>query len=160
MTVSTFGATLGTSAAMPDPLRFGDVPLIADTTVWSKLHLAPPDVQEDFRAAAREGLIAGSPVVRLEYLFHMGNPKAFDEADARFQALPPFGITPAICASAVQALRDLRHSGSHGNHKVKAPDALIAATAAANEVNILHDDLHYDRLATVLPFQPVRFGPY
>jgi len=145
---------------VPDPTRFGDVPLIADTTVWSKLKFAPPDVQADFRQAAREGLIVGSPVVRLEYLFHAKDHSKFDEYDARLAALPELPLTPVICRLATDALRALRHRGSHGNHKVKAPDVLIGATAAVNSVNVLHDDKHFAKLATVLRFEEVRFGPY
>jgi predicted nucleic acid-binding protein len=145
---------------VPNPIRFGSVPLIADTTVWSKLKFAPLDVQADFRQAAREGLIVGSSVVRLEYLFHAKNHAQFDEYDHQLEALPELPLTPAICQLAIDALRALRHKGSHGNHKVKAPDALIAATAEINQVNVLHDDKHYAKLATVLNFKAVRFGPY
>jgi predicted nucleic acid-binding protein len=148
---------------MPNPTRFGEVPLIADTTVWSKLWIAPQDVQEDFRAAAEGGLIVSSPVVRLEFLDHQANAQEFDEADARFAALPSLPITPGVCEVAIQALRDLRELGGAGrpqHHRVRAPDALVAATASVNEVNVLHDDTHYDRLATVLDFDPIRFGPY
>ena len=137
------------------------MPLIADTTVWSKLRRAPGDVQADFRAAAHEGLIVSSPVVRLEWLHDAENPTEFDERDGVFSGLPELMITPAICRVAVDALPNLRASGSHGHHRVMAGDALVAATAESNRVNVLHDDRHYITLATVLPhFQAVRFGPY
>jgi predicted nucleic acid-binding protein len=145
---------------MPDETRFGDVPLIADTTAWCKLHLAPPEVQEDFRAAAVAGLIVGSPVVHLEFLHHQINGAAFDIADASYSAVPSLPLTPAISAAAVEAMRALRTKSAGGLHRVKAADALIAATAEAYQVNVLHDDKHYGTLAQVLGFTPVRFGPY
>lgn len=145
---------------MPDPFRWGDVPLIADTTAWTKLRIAPQDAKDDFRAAAEAGLIAGSPVVLLEFLHHQRNGEEFDEADTRYAAAPLLPITPAIGRAAINALRELRRQNAGGLHRVKAPDALVAATAAANNVNVLHDDGHYDTLAKVLSFQPMRFGPY
>jgi predicted nucleic acid-binding protein len=145
---------------MPDPLRWGTTPLIADTTVWCKLRIAPQDAVEDFRAAAEQGLIIGSPVVHLEFLFHQKNGSEFDAADARFSAAPTLPLTPEICTTALDVLRELRARSAGGLHRVKAPDALVAATAAANGVNVLHDDKHYPTLAKVLDFDAVRFGPY
>jgi predicted nucleic acid-binding protein len=145
---------------MPTATRFGDVPLIADSTVWGKLRIAPPGAQQDFLEAARNGLIVGSPVVWLEVVYHAHNKDEFDERVARFGALPMLRVTEPICNSAMAAVEALGEHPSPGYHRVKAPDALIAATAAANGVNVLHDDKHYNKLAEVLDFEPIRFGPY
>ena len=138
--------------------RFGDLPLVADTTVWAKLHRAPADLVAAFRAYARDGLILGSPVVRMEWLHDAQNGEEFDERDRLFGTLRELALTRAVSDAALGALRDLRAQGSPGYHRVGLPDALIAATAAENGVNVLHDNPRdYDKLAEVLEFEPVRF---
>lgn len=42
--------------------------------------------------------------------------------------------------------------GAAGWHRVRVPDALIAAAASERGFGVLHYDQHFDRLATVLPF--------
>jgi predicted nucleic acid-binding protein len=39
-----------------------------------------------------------------------------------------------------------------GGHRVRVPDALIAAAAAERGFGVLHYDHHFDTLATVLTF--------
>ena len=39
-----------------------------------------------------------------------------------------------------------------GAHRVRVPDALIAAAAAKRGFGVLHHDRHFDTLATVLTF--------
>lgn len=145
---------------MPNPTRFGDVPFIADTTVWCKLRVAPPEIREDFRAAAESGLVVGTTVVWLEMVHHAPDRSEYDERVAQFSAMPNLPITEAISHVSMDAVQALREVGTEGYHRVKAADALIAAVAAANEVNVLHDDKHFGKLATVLDFEEIRFGPY
>lgn len=141
---------------------FGDIPLIADTSVWAKLHYAPAELVEAFRRAARDGRIVGSTIVRLELLHHAKTGADFDAWDERLAALPrEIPITRKVGAAAVGALRDLRASGGDGYHRVGLPDALIAASAQEASVNVLHDNPgDFERLAEVLAFEPVRFGPF
>lgn len=42
--------------------------------------------------------------------------------------------------------------GSAGAHRVRVPDALIAAAAAERGFGVIHYDQHFDRLASVLSF--------
>ncbi|MGH2878195.1 MAG: hypothetical protein ACRDK4_01115 [Solirubrobacteraceae bacterium] len=44
----------------------------------------------------------------------------------------------------------LAANGADGAHRVRVPDALIAAAAAERGFGVLHYDTHFDRLATVL----------
>jgi predicted nucleic acid-binding protein len=53
--------------------------------------------------------------------------------------------------TAIAALRGLSDRGA-GHHRVKLPDALIAAAAQHAGIGVLHYDHHYDRLAEVLAF--------
>jgi predicted nucleic acid-binding protein len=143
-----------------DPNRFGEIPLIADTSVWAKLRYAPRDLVDDFGAAARAGLILGSTIVSLEFLHDAKSGAAFDIRDAAFSALRTLPVTRAVSEAAMSGLRDLRAAGADGYHRVGLADALIAATAQENSVNVLHDNPpDFDKLAEVMAFTPVRFGP-
>lgn len=94
-----------------------------------------------------------SSVVKLEFLHDAYDLAAFRVRDHIFSALDEVPITPADCAAAIQAMRELAHRQPvrQGWHKVKAADALIAASAAANGCGVLHRDHHYERLADVIP---------
>ena len=144
---------------MADRHRFGAVPLIADTSVWAKLGRASPELVADFGAAALAGLIVGSPIVMLEYLHDAKTGTEFQERDALFEQVRTVPVTASVCQAALGALREL--SGrSDGYHRVGLADALIAATAQESSVNVLHDNPgDFDKLAEVLAFTPVRFGP-
>lgn len=143
---------------MTDAHRFGVVPLIADTCVWSKLHRAPADLRDDFVAAGDGGLILSSVVVRMEWLHDARNRDEFDEREAIFSQLRELPITEAVCDAALGALRELRAIGADGYWRVGLPDALIAATAACAPANVLTDNMSdFKKLAEVLDFEPVQF---
>jgi len=57
--------------------------------------------------------------------------------------------------AAVTAHREL---GQKGRHRVPIPDLLIAACAQQHQAAVLHVDRHYDVLAEVLAFEPVRLA--
>jgi predicted nucleic acid-binding protein len=141
---------------------FGDIPLIADTSVWAKLDTrTPEDRKQAFGQAVRDQLILGSPIVRLEYLHHLDGDE-FDEFDRVYSALPRhLPVTEAVCHAALTAMRELKELGANSprSHKVDLGDLLIAATAQEFAVNVLHDDTDFDHLARVLAFEPVRFLP-
>jgi predicted nucleic acid-binding protein len=143
---------------VPDAHRFGPVPLIADTNVWSKLHRASETLAEEFYAAGVSGLILSSPVVRLEWLHDASDRDEFDERDALFSELRELPVTRSVCKAAVGALRDLRDIGSPGYWRVDLADALIAATAQDSGVNVLSDNRrHFQKLSRVLNFEWVDF---
>jgi predicted nucleic acid-binding protein len=74
-------------------------------------------------------------------------------ATSALSALDEVPVEPDDCEAAVQAMRDLayRPGATRGEHKVKAADALIAASAVGHDCGVLHYDKHYERLAEVLP---------
>ncbi|HTC71412.1 MAG TPA: hypothetical protein VK655_00890 [Solirubrobacteraceae bacterium] len=49
-----------------------------------------------------------------------------------------------------------RTVGRRGRHRLPIPDLLIAACAQQHQAAVLHHDRHYDTLAEVLAFEPVR----
>ena len=139
---------------MSDPHRFGTIPLIADTCVWSKLRRAPQELAEDFRAGGREGLILSSPIVRMEWLHDARDAAEFEEREAIFSQLRELPVTREVCEAALGALRDLKDTGNPRYWRVDLPDALIAATAQCAAVNVLSDNRRdFDKLSEVLEFE-------
>ena len=49
-----------------------------------------------------------------------------------------------------------RQLSARGQHRVSLPDLLIAACAQQHGADVLHVDRHYDVLADVLAFTPIR----
>ena len=58
-------------------------------------------------------------------------------------------------AIAASGQRELARAG---RHRAPLPDLLIAACAQQHSARVLHVDRHYDTLAGVLAFRPVRLG--
>ncbi|HEX2087922.1 MAG TPA: PIN domain-containing protein [Solirubrobacteraceae bacterium] len=143
---------------MPDAHRFGSVPLIADTCVWSKLRRAPEDLAADFFAAGNAGLILSSPVVRAEWLHSAVDGSEFDERDEIFSHLREIPVTTTACNAAISALRELRGTGMERYWRVDLPDLLIAASAAEAAVNVLSDNRRdFAKLEEVLGFDFIDF---
>lgn len=132
--------------------RWGSTPLIVDTCAWIWLPLTPQDIKEDFEDGIRSGLFRSSPIVRMELLRGTANPTEFEAMESRLNVLPELSLPSFADDEAVNAMRRLKDRGSHGYHKVTPGDALVAVTAARNDVNVLHYDKHYPRLAEVLNF--------
>lgn len=85
-------------------------------------------------------------------LYAARNADEVRELEAAEATLRDIPITASVQRVAIAALRDLSHKGA-GYHRVKLPDALIAAAAQQAGTGVLHYDHHYDRLAEVLTFE-------
>lgn len=137
--------------ASDDPhARAGGV-FVADTSVWQRRrHLAVADVLT--HGIARDEILTCS-IVELERMFAARNATELVEVEEEFSVLRDAPITRSVMRAAKTALRDLAIMGSAGYHRVKPPDAIIAAAAAEVGVGVLHYDRDYDRLAEVLSFE-------
>ena len=100
-----------------------------------------------------EGQIATCPIVDLEVLYSARSFDHYEEVRSERMALTSFPMTEQI---AVRALEVQRLLARHGHHRVSLPDLLIAATAEANDVAVIHYDADYDRIAQVTG-QPVEW---
>jgi predicted nucleic acid-binding protein len=99
------------------------------------------------------GEICLCAVVRLEVLYSARSATEYERMEhdlSAFRELPTDAETIAI---AVNAQREL---GQHGRHRLPIPDLLIAACAQQHQAAVLHLDRHYEALAEVLAFEPVR----
>lgn len=132
-------------------LSWGDGPWVADTSAWARA--SHPAVARRWKAAARGGEIVGCPVVTLELLYDAPDREHVERVAAALSALPQAPITRSVSDAAISAVRELASSGSAGSHRVRVPDALVAAAAAERGFAVLHYDQHFERLASVLGFR-------
>ncbi|MGO9763380.1 MAG: PIN domain-containing protein [Solirubrobacteraceae bacterium] len=125
-------------------------PWVADTSAWARA--ANPAVSALWKTAAQAGDLIACPVVALELLYDAPDREHVEAVAGALAGLRQAPITRSVTDSAIAAVRDLAATGSAGAHRVRVPDALVAAAAAERGFAVLHYDQHFDRLATVLGF--------
>jgi predicted nucleic acid-binding protein len=92
-------------------------------------------------------------ITKFELLYSARSPSDYDELDASVSALHELRVDAETIAIALAAQREL---ATMSQHRVPIPDLLIAACAHQHQADVLHDDRHYETLANVLSFTPVR----
>jgi predicted nucleic acid-binding protein len=132
-------------------VSWGGGPWVADTSAWARA--SNPEVAPHWKAAAAAGNLVGCPVITLELLYDAPDRERVEAVAAALAGLRQAPITRTVTDAAIWALRELAARGSAGTHRVRVPDALIAAAAAERGFGVLHFDQHFDRLASVLGFQ-------
>nr|NLD41654.1 PIN domain nuclease [Actinomycetales bacterium] len=102
----------------------------------------------------QRGLVSIAPVTLLEVGYSVTNAEHW----TAFQTTPPVGLMPVQGLDAHAESRALQVQGllaRRGHHRaVKIPDLLIAATAEAAGLTVLHVDKYFDLIAAVTG-QPV-----
>ncbi len=129
---------------------------LADSSAWFRADR--PEVAKLWGQALLAGQIAVSPIIELELLFSARKPDELQlkaEALAGLRSIP---LTASIGRAALAAMMTLG-SRSAGAHRVALPDYLIAASAEAAGLGVLHYDHHYDRLAEVMSFESRWIAP-
>jgi predicted nucleic acid-binding protein len=120
----------------------------------SKLLLADKSALERATPAMLElGEICLCAVVRLEMLYSARSATDYERIENDLAAFRELRVDAETIATAVSAQREL---SLRGRHRVPIPDLLIAACAHQHQAAVLHLDRHYDALAEVLSFEPVR----
>lgn len=117
---------------------------LADKSALARITHATVD--ERLAPLILEGQIATCPIVDLEVLYSARSFDHYEQVRSERMALTSFPMTEQI---AVRALEVQRRLARHGHHRVSLPDLLIAATAEANDVAVIHYDADYDRIAQV-----------
>lgn len=92
-------------------------------------------------------------ITRLEMLYSARSARAYEQLELELDAFHELRMDAETIAIARTAQREL---ATTGHHRVPIPDLLIAACAQQHQAGILHVDRHYDTLARVLSFAPVR----
>lgn len=103
-------------------------------------------VDERLAPLILKGQVATCPIIDLEVLYSARSFDHYEEVLSERMALTSFPMTEQI---AVRALEVQHRLARHGHHRVSVPDLLIAATAEANDVTVMHYDADYDRIAQV-----------
>jgi predicted nucleic acid-binding protein len=101
------------------------------------------------------GEICLCAVVRLEILHSARSASEYEQIEQDLAAFRDLRMDAETIATGVSAQREL---AKRGRHRVPIPDLLIAACAQQHHAAVLHLDRHYDTLAEVLAFEPVRLS--
>lgn len=99
------------------------------------------------------GEICVCAVVRLEMLYSAQSHRDYSAIEDSLAVFRDLIMNAETIQTAVAAHREL---GQKGHHRIPIPDLLIAACAQQHQAGVLHLDRHYDVLAEVLAFEPVR----
>ena len=123
---------------------------LADTSawVWSR-KAALPDLRHEFDTALVDGQLATCDMVRLELLSSARNADEFAEIRDELAAVPDCPIGKEQWERALWVYEQLSAQGGAHQRSVKHADLLIAATAEAAGVGVLHYDEDYDRIAGI-----------
>ena len=125
-------------------------PWVADTSAWARA--AAKEIAPQWRRVARAGdLIACAPVT-MEMIFDAPDREAVVRVATAMAGFRQAAITHSVTDAAIWAMCELAEQGAAGAHRVRVPDALVAAAAAERGLGVLHYDHHFDTLATVLSF--------
>ena len=92
-------------------------------------------------------------ITRLEMLYSARSPRAYEELEIELDTFEHIRVDAETIAIALTAQREL---ATHSQHRVPIPDLLIAACAHQHQAAVLNVDRHYETLARVLAFTPVR----
>jgi predicted nucleic acid-binding protein len=125
---------------------------LIDKSALARMPLAP--VRERLAPILAAGEAATCAVIDLEVLFSARNREEYDRIRHRralaYHSVP---ITESILQRAIDVQAELAR---RGRHRVPIPDLLIAATAEAAGLTLLHYDHDYDVIAEVTR-QPVEW---
>jgi len=132
---------------------------LADTSAWVWTRAVGGELRAEFDEAVVDGMIATCAMVRLELLYSARNAAEFTDLRADLAALPDLPIERAHWDRALQVYARLAQQGGMPHRSVKHPDLLIAAAAEAADVEILHYDDDYDRIAAVTGQQAQWLAP-
>jgi predicted nucleic acid-binding protein len=99
------------------------------------------------------GEICLCAITRLEMLYSARSTRDYADIEANLSAFRDLRMDAETILTAIGAHREL---GEKGQHRLPIPDLLIAACAQQHQAAVLHVDRHYDVLAGVLEFEPVR----
>ncbi len=145
---------------MPGPsgssAAWGELPLIADTSAWSRAHHVA--VRATWVQALLAGRLRVSPAARLEILLSARSGADFDVLAERLSAVRTAPLTASTARAAQDAMRTLAHR-SAGAQRIPVVDYLIAAAAQETGAAVLHYDRDYDTLAEIMGFESVWLAP-
>ncbi len=118
---------------------------LADTSVFARL--SKPAVAATFAPLAAGRQVALSSPVAFELGYAARNPQDYREITDRLRSFPPVLTTDADHVRALEVQAELAVRSRH--RALSLVDALIAATAEARDLTILHYDADFQLVAEV-----------
>jgi predicted nucleic acid-binding protein len=94
-------------------------------------------------------------VTRLELLYSARSQRDYQRLEGDLALFRDLRMDAETFATALTAQREL---AATGHHRVAIPDLLIAACAQQHGADVVHVDRHFETLAHVLAFTPLRAG--
>ena len=92
------------------------------------------------------GQVATCPIIDLELLYSARSHTDYEAILAEREAMPWFPLNEEVTQRAI----DVQHQLARlGHHRLSIPDLLIAATAEVNDLEVVHYDADFDRIASV-----------
>lgn len=125
-------------------------PWVADTSAWARA--GAKEVAPQWRKMVKAGELVACALVTMEMIFDAPDREAVERVAMAMSGFRQAPISRSVTDAATWAMRELAQRGAAGAHRVRVPDALIAAAAAERGFGVLHYDRHFDTLATVLAF--------
>ena len=119
--------------------------LLIDTSAYAR----------GFRTADFDEDLCVCEVTELEILYGARSAAHYQDLEAKLSEYRRLRVDAQTFATARGAQRAL---AARGLHRLPIPDLLIAACAQQHGAGVLHVDRHYDVIADVLAFEPVRLG--
>lgn len=117
---------------------------VVDTSVLTRLHVAP--VREQIELRANLGQLARAGIGDLEIGYSARSAAEWDRFVGSLAIFELIDTTAKHVQRALQVQRLLAAKHQRGR---KIPDLLIAAAAEANGLTVLHYDADFDRIAAV-----------
>ena len=105
------------------------------------------------RGVDAEGELCLCAVTRMELLYSARSGADYERIGVALGEFRELRMDAETFATAATAQRELADTG---RHRVPIPDLLVAACAQQHGADVLHVDRHFDVLAGVLAFTPVR----
>jgi len=120
--------------------------ILADTSVWiSFLRGSGIQFQERLVPLIMADRLATTPIIIMEILAGAKSEKEYDKLSKDLAALRYFDVSAKLWQRAGKLGYTLRHKGI----SVPLTDTLIAAVAMENNVLLLHNDRHYEMIASI-----------
>ena len=131
-------------------MNWPEGPWLADTSAWARA--GAEEVAPRWREMVKAGELVTCAPVTMEMIFDAPDRDAVERVAVAMAGFRQAPLSRSVTDAATWAMRELAQRGAPGAHRVRVPDALIAAAAAERGFGVLHYDRLFDTLATVLAF--------
>lgn len=132
----------------------GHTAVLADTSAWIASRRMS-EFRELFLGAIERGDVAWCWPVRYELMIDARDSAAIAVLDRTFEGLRQIAVDGAVQRGVLSLMRDLAATGSHGAHRLPLTDLTVAVAAQRSGLEIVHNDGHFERLATRLGIRAV-----